>query len=72
VVILYALNEGYLDEIEVKDLSAYQTSLGDFLQTQEKKTLAAIAKEKDLTPKVIALLQTALKKHQQLFKAVNS
>jgi F-type H+-transporting ATPase subunit alpha len=67
VVIFYALNQGYLDQIAIDQLESYQTSLLDFLTHQEKKSLPTLAKAKELTPEIEKMLVTALKKHQQIF-----
>lgn len=67
VATLYALNLGLYDEISVEQVHEYEQSLLTYLHDQDKKALALIAKEKNLTEEVEKTLQKALKAHQQMF-----
>ncbi|MDO5561815.1 MAG: F0F1 ATP synthase subunit alpha [bacterium] len=71
VATLYALNEGFYDEIALDKVKAYEQSLLTYLRDQDKTALALIAKEKNLTDEVTTALDKALKSHQQMFLREN-
>ncbi|MBQ6449926.1 F0F1 ATP synthase subunit alpha [bacterium] len=72
VSILYALSNGYLDEVPVDKVSAYQDSLLDYLHSQDKEALRLLTEVKDLKPEVENALVSALEAHATLFKQENS
>ncbi len=72
VASLYALNAGFYDKVSVEQVLPYEQSLLSFLHDQDKKTLKAIAQEKDLTDEVEKLLKKALTAHHQLFSKENN
>jgi len=49
VVILYALNKGFMDEIPVSDVMEYETLLKDYVKHKEPKLLSDIKKEGQIT-----------------------
>ena len=61
VCLMYAATNGYLDEIEVADLAAFEKKLYEKLDTVNKKIIEEIGKEKKLTEKVEKYLQKVLK-----------
>ena len=71
VAVLYALNQGFIDEIEVEAVQDYERSLLTYLREQDKKALKQITQIKDLTSEVEAELKSAIEKHHQVFKASN-
>jgi F-type H+-transporting ATPase subunit alpha len=49
VVVLYALNKGYMDEIPASQITAYEDALKDTFKKNEAKLLNDIKKEGQLT-----------------------
>ena len=49
VVIIYAVTNGYLDDIEVKDIADFEAGLGDFITTQRPDIITSIDETKQLT-----------------------
>jgi len=52
IILIWAVTNGFLDEIAVSDVSRFQESLSDSLKTKGKKLLIEISKEKSLTEKL--------------------
>jgi len=72
VAVLYALGHGYLDEVPVEKVGAFEESLLSYLHDQDKVALEKITEVKDLTAPVEEALTVALDAHAQLFKIENS
>ncbi|MEI6580576.1 MAG: F0F1 ATP synthase subunit alpha [bacterium] len=56
---VYAVNEGYLDELEITEIKAWEENFYAFLDRSKKDMLAKI--EKDWTPEIEDLLKNAIK-----------
>ncbi len=72
VAVLYALGHGYLDEVPVEKVGAFEESLLSYLHDQDKVALEKITEVKDLTAPVEEALTVALDAHAQLFRIENS
>jgi F-type H+-transporting ATPase subunit alpha len=59
-VILYAATKGYLDKIEVSEVSKFEKNLLTAMEAQHQALLTKIATEKDLTPEIENALQAVL------------
>jgi F-type H+-transporting ATPase subunit alpha len=60
VIILYAAINGYIDDVPVEKISAFETELHRFMETSHAAVGQAIIKEKTLSPDTEAKLKTAL------------
>src|SRR5436309_2887479 len=58
VVVLWAVQKGYVDEVDVEQVKAYQSALAEFLTTRKVELLAKIAKEKALNDALTAELKS--------------
>jgi F-type H+-transporting ATPase subunit alpha len=69
VIILYALDNGWVDAIPLDKITAFETSLLRTAATHPtgKSLLAALTQEKDLTPTIITNLEKLLTVHQKTF-----
>jgi F-type H+/Na+-transporting ATPase subunit alpha len=67
VAILYALTNGFLDDIEVEKISEWENNFQKFMDTQKKEALKMITEKKELTEEVISALEKAIKE----FKSTN-
>jgi F-type H+-transporting ATPase subunit alpha len=61
VAILWAMQNGYFDDVEVKRIKECQERLEEFLSTRKQDLLQLILDEKALTDDVVSGLETALK-----------
>lgn len=69
VAIIWAVTEGFLDDIAVENISSFQEKYLDSLETKGKKILEAIKQEKNLTEKISQELQVFIKEFKKGFKA---
>ncbi|MBP9686705.1 MAG: F0F1 ATP synthase subunit alpha [Candidatus Doudnabacteria bacterium] len=66
VVILYAANNGYLDDVPVEQVGAFEIKLRAHMETQGREVLKAIAEKKELTEEVEAKLKHTLEDFKAL------
>jgi F-type H+-transporting ATPase subunit alpha len=60
VMILYAAINGYLDDVPVDKISAFETNFYRFMEANHPKLGDQIAKDKDISPEVEEKLKTAI------------
>ena len=60
VAIIYAVINGYLDDVGVEKISEWETKFHEFLKTRRGTVLEKIKTEKELTEKVQKELKTAI------------
>ena len=61
VAILWSMQNGYFDDVEVSRIKECQAALEEFLNTRKADLLQLISDEKALTDDVVSGLETALK-----------
>ena len=66
VAILYALINGYLDDVPVEKIKDWENGFYKFLKTQGKEVMELLAKEKDLTEEVKQKLEQAIKEFKEI------
>ena len=66
VAILYALTNGFLDDVEVKKLKVWEDEFQKYLKSQKKEVLALIAEKKELTDDVVKALEGAIKEFKEM------
>jgi F-type H+-transporting ATPase subunit alpha len=69
VAIIFAANNGYLDEVPVERLREYETELMKFFETRRAQVLAALAEKKELSDGIKNDLHQALKDFGAQFMA---
>jgi F-type H+-transporting ATPase subunit alpha len=71
VVILYAANKGYLDDIEVsmEQVDEFENSLLNWIRTNHSGILNDIAREKELSKEIESHLKTLLKDFKKTWQA---
>jgi F-type H+-transporting ATPase subunit alpha len=67
IVILWAANNGFLDNIEVTQVKQFETEYIEYLNIKDKKILSLIAKERVLTDEIIKSLEKHTKDFAALF-----
>lgn len=60
VAIMWAGSKGHLDEIPVNRITEFEAQFMSYLNARHRKTLAAIAKEKVLSPEIEKALESAI------------
>ncbi|MBP9814504.1 F0F1 ATP synthase subunit alpha, partial [Candidatus Woesebacteria bacterium] len=68
VAIMWAGANGYLDDVPVTKVMEFEKQFLSLLGNRHKKALAAIAKEKVLSPEVEKELESAVKEFKKSFK----
>src|SRR3954454_7523042 len=70
VVVLWAVQNGYLDQVPVERVKDFQNQLTDFVTARKAPLLAKISKEKALAEPLKAELKDALDEFQEQWKAL--
>jgi len=66
-VSLFAVNKGFLDDIEVRDVLGFEHDLHKFLQTSNSELLKRIEDSKQLSKEDEAVLTTAIENFKKSF-----
>ena len=72
VAVLWAVQNGYVDQVPVERVKEFQTKLTDFLTTRKGELLARIGKEKALSDTVKSGLKAAADEFAQTWKATSA
>ena len=67
VASLWAVTNGYLDEVEIERVKEFETKYIDYLKTREKALLKDIAEKKELDERLIKELEKATKAFAGMF-----
>ncbi len=67
VVVLYAVQNGFMDKIEVEQLKDFQSKLGDFMQTRKQDVLDLISKHGQLNDEVKSAVHGAVDEFTQSY-----
>jgi F-type H+-transporting ATPase subunit alpha len=68
VAILYALTNGFLDDVAVEKVRDWEADFHKYLQTTAKEALTLIATEKELKENVVAALEKAIKEFKETYQ----
>lgn len=68
VVVMWAGAQGYMDDVPVTSITAFEAGLHTYVESRHKKLLKAIAKEKVLSPEIEKELETGVKDFKKSFK----
>jgi F-type H+/Na+-transporting ATPase subunit alpha len=68
VAILYALTQGFMDDVAVEKVKAWENDFHKFMKTEGKEALAAIAEKKELTDDVVAVLEKSIKDFKKVYQ----
>jgi F-type H+-transporting ATPase subunit alpha len=69
VTIIYAATNGYLDQVPVEHVRAYETELYQYLEGSRLQVLSSLSAKKQIDDEVKAALNEALKEFGQMFAA---
>lgn len=68
ILIIYAGNRGFLDEIEVEQVKEYEEKLYEFFEKEQAKLLKKIAEKRELSADLDEAISSALKEFNSMFK----
>jgi len=69
VAILYALTNGYLDDIPVAEVQKWEEEFHRFLKDSKKDILKSIAEKKELTEKAEEKLKKAIEEFKEVYNS---
>jgi len=67
VAILYALTNGFIDDVAVEKIRTWETDFQKYLNSSAKEVLTLIAEKKELTEDVVAKLEKAIKEFKEVY-----
>jgi F-type H+-transporting ATPase subunit alpha len=67
VAVLWAVQNGYVDQVPVERVRDFQTKATEFLTTQKVELLASIGREKVLSPQLNDSLKSAIEQFSQVW-----
>ena len=67
VAILYALTNGFLDDVAVEKLKVWENDFHKYLKSSGKDALDAIVEKKELTEEVVKKLEKAIKEFKEVY-----
>jgi F-type H+/Na+-transporting ATPase subunit alpha len=68
VSVLWAVQNGYLDDVQLERVKEFQTQVTEFLSTRRAVLLGKIAQEKTLTPSLITDLKAAIEQFRETWR----
>lgn len=71
VAILYALTNGFLDDVAVEKVKAWENDFHKYLKTSKKEILNLIAEKKELSEDIVAILEKAIKEFKEIYQNGN-
>mgnify|MGYP001600448281 CR=1 FL=1 len=71
VAVLYALTQGFMDDVVVEKISVWEADFHKYLKSSAKDVLKLIADKKELTDEVIAKLEKAIKDFKEVYQNGN-
>ncbi|TSD01867.1 MAG: F-type H+-transporting ATPase subunit alpha [Parcubacteria group bacterium Athens0714_25] len=69
--ILYALTNGFLDDVAVEKVKAWENDFHKYLKSSAKDVLEMIAQKKELSDDVVASLEKAIKEFKEVYQNGN-
>lgn len=68
VAILYALANGFVDDVSVEEIKQWETDFHKFLDAQAKDVVKLISEKKELSDDVIKVLEKAIKEFKETYQ----
>jgi len=68
VAILYALTNGFMDDVNVEKIKQWENDFHKFLDTQAKGVIDIIAEKKELSDEVVKILEKAIKEFKETYQ----
>lgn len=68
VAILYALANGFVDDVPVEEIRTWEADFHKYLDTQAKEAVTMIAEKKELSDEVVTALEKAIKEFKEVYQ----
>jgi len=68
VAILYALTNGFIDDVAVEKVKTWENDFHKYLKSSQKKVLDMIAEKKELTDEVVAAIEKAIREFKEIYQ----
>jgi len=68
IAVVWAVQNGYLDDVPVDRIKAFQADWTDYLSTRKPELLARVVEQKTITPELTGDLKTAADQFKQTWK----
>ncbi len=68
IAILYALTQGFLDDVEVEKIKEFESDFHDFFNGQKKEVLELIVQKEELNDEIVEKLNSAIKEFKETKK----
>ncbi|MDD5464430.1 MAG: F0F1 ATP synthase subunit alpha, partial [Candidatus Moranbacteria bacterium] len=68
VAILYALTNGFLDDVAVEEIKTWEKDFHKYLDSNAKELIALISEKKELSEDVISALEKAIKEFKDIYQ----
>jgi F-type H+-transporting ATPase subunit alpha len=68
VAIIYAVTNGFLDDVDVAKVKDWEKDFHKYLMSSQKDALKLIAEKKELSDEVIAALEKAIKEFKEVYQ----
>jgi len=68
VAIIYAVTNGFLDDVEVKKAQGWENDFHKYMRSSQKETLDLIVKKKELTNEITEKLEKAIKDFKEIYQ----
>lgn len=68
VAILYALINGFMDDVAIENIKSWENDFHKYLDTQAKEVLTLIVEKKELSEEVIAAIEKAVKEFKEVYQ----
>ncbi len=67
VAILYALTNGFMDDVEVAEIRNWEKDFHKYLDSSAKEVITLIAEKKELTEEVVVALEKAIRDYKEIY-----
>lgn len=67
VAVLYALINGFMDDVAVEEIRAWENDFHKYLNSQAKEVIEMLTEKKELTEEVVAALEKAIREYKEVY-----
>jgi F-type H+-transporting ATPase subunit alpha len=67
IAVIYAVTNGYLDEVPIEAVSKWESGFHDFMRTAHPEILETIARDKQISPEMFEAVKAAITEYNRTF-----
>lgn len=71
IAILFALTNGFLDEVPVEKIRKWEADFHKYMNTQQKKFMQELSEKKELTEEIVSKLEKVIKEFKEGYQSGN-